>query len=45
MKLKKDLLSMKVRIQIWRDGRNDHREYFERNGGFDPNMKLICERF
>ena len=23
----------------------DHREYFERNGGFDPNMKLICERF
>ncbi len=24
---------------------NDHREYFERNGGFDPDMKLICEQF
>ena len=25
--------------------RIDHREYFERNGGFDPEMKLVCERF
>jgi len=25
--------------------RKDHREYFERNGGFDPEMKLVCERF
>jgi uncharacterized protein YhfF len=23
----------------------DHRAYFERNGGFDPEMKLVCERF
>jgi uncharacterized protein YhfF len=23
----------------------DHREYFERNGGYDPEMKLVCERF
>ena len=26
----------------WRAG---HRRYFERNGGFDPEMKLVCERF
>ncbi|MBO9450236.1 ASCH domain-containing protein [Tropicibacter sp. R16_0] len=26
----------------WRDG---HRRYFERNGGFDPAMELVCERF
>lgn len=25
--------------------RRDHRAYFERNGGFDPNMELVCERF
>jgi len=24
---------------------SDHKKYFERNGGFDPNMKLLCERF
>lgn len=23
----------------------DHRAYFERNGGFNPDMKLVCERF
>lgn len=23
----------------------DHRAYFERNGGFDPEMMLLCERF
>ena len=23
----------------------DHRAYFERNGGFDPEMQLVCERF
>ena len=23
----------------------DHSEYFARNGGFDPEMVLICERF
>jgi len=23
----------------------DHRAYFERNGGFDPGMDLVCERF
>ena len=23
----------------------DHRLYFERNGGFDPEMMLVCERF
>ncbi|MEM8555431.1 MAG: ASCH domain-containing protein [Pseudomonadota bacterium] len=22
-----------------------HREYFTRNGGFDPEMELVCERF
>jgi len=26
----------------WQD---DHRAYFTRNGGFDPDMKLVCERF
>lgn len=26
----------------WADG---HRKYFERNGGWDPEMKLVCERF
>lgn len=25
--------------------RHDHRVYFERNGGFDPDMMLVCERF
>ena len=25
--------------------RRDHKAYFERNGGFDPQMKLLCERF
>ncbi len=23
----------------------DHQEYFERNGGFDREMMLVCERF
>ncbi|TPM40150.1 ASCH domain-containing protein [Mesorhizobium sp. B2-3-4] len=26
----------------WRDA---HRAYFERNGGFSPDMELVCERF
>jgi len=25
--------------------RRDHQRYFERNGGFDPEMMLVCERF
>jgi uncharacterized protein YhfF len=25
--------------------RVDHQAYFERNGGFDPKMWLVCERF
>ncbi|MEM9708658.1 MAG: ASCH domain-containing protein [Pseudomonadota bacterium] len=25
--------------------RRDHRAYFERHGGWDPKMELICERF
>lgn len=25
--------------------RHDHRSYFERNGGFDNEMMLVCERF
>lgn len=25
--------------------RKDHREYFETNGDFYPEMKLVCERF
>jgi uncharacterized protein YhfF len=25
--------------------RRDHQEFFERNGGFDPKMTLVCERF
>ncbi|HBX37299.1 MAG TPA: ASCH domain-containing protein [Pseudohongiella sp.] len=29
-------------LEGWRRG---HRSYFERNGGFDPRMKLVCERF
>ncbi|MEP4031284.1 ASCH domain-containing protein [Roseibium polysiphoniae] len=24
---------------------HDHQKFFERNGGFDPEMMLICERF
>jgi uncharacterized protein YhfF len=27
------------------DWRRDHRIYFERNGGFSPDMELVCERF
>lgn len=26
----------------WRDG---HRDFFERNGGYAPDMELVCERF
>lgn len=26
----------------WREG---HRAYFARNGGFQPDMELLCERF
>ncbi len=29
-------------LQGWRD---DHRAYFERNGGWSPEMELVCERF
>ena len=25
--------------------RRDHQAYFARNGGFDPDMMLVCERF
>jgi len=25
--------------------RRDHQANFERNGGFDPEMELVCERF
>ncbi|MCL3882453.1 ASCH domain-containing protein [Marivita sp. GX14005] len=25
--------------------RNDHREFFERNGGFSPDMPVVWERF
>ncbi|AQS49302.1 ASCH domain-containing protein [Thioclava nitratireducens] len=25
--------------------RRDHQAYFERNGGFNPEMELVCERF
>jgi len=25
--------------------RRDHQEYFERQGGYDPEMMLVCERF
>ncbi|MEX0305960.1 MAG: ASCH domain-containing protein [Ruegeria sp.] len=29
-------------LEGWRE---DHRRYFERNGGFEPEMELLCERF
>lgn len=29
-------------LEGWREG---HRQYFERNGGFNPEMELLCERF
>ncbi|MGR3466405.1 MAG: ASCH domain-containing protein [Shimia sp.] len=29
-------------LEGWREG---HRRYFERNGGWHPEMELICERF
>mgnify|MGYP000542491651 CR=1 FL=1 len=29
-------------LEGWRRG---HQGYFERNGGFDPEMSLVCERF
>lgn len=28
--------------EAWRDG---HIAYFERNGGYSPDMLLACERF
>jgi uncharacterized protein YhfF len=27
------------------DWRKSHQAYFERNGGFSPDMELVCERF
>jgi uncharacterized protein YhfF len=29
-------------LEGWQDG---HRRYFERNGGWEPEMMLVCERF
>ncbi|KZL21241.1 ASCH domain protein [Pseudovibrio axinellae] len=29
-------------LEFWQDA---HREYFERNGVFSPDMKLVCEYF
>lgn len=29
-------------LDFWRDV---HRAFFERNGGFSPDMELVCERF
>lgn len=29
-------------LEDWRAG---HQRYFERNGGFSPDMQLVCERF
>ncbi|WP_102107884.1 ASCH domain-containing protein [Oceaniglobus roseus] len=29
-------------LEGWQEG---HRAYFERNGGFAPDMMLVCERF
>ncbi|MEM7319748.1 MAG: ASCH domain-containing protein [Pseudomonadota bacterium] len=29
-------------LEGWQE---DHRRYFKRNGGFDPEMELLCERF
>ena len=29
-------------LEGWQDG---HRHYFERNGGFAPEMELVCEQF
>ena len=29
-------------LEGWREG---HQRYFERNGGFSPEMTLVCERF
>ena len=29
-------------LEGWQD---DHRRYFERNGGWSPEMELVCERF
>ena len=29
-------------FETWHSG---HQTYFTRNGGFDPKMKLVCERF
>jgi uncharacterized protein YhfF len=29
-------------LEGWRAG---HRAYFERSGGFDPEMEVVCERF
>jgi uncharacterized protein YhfF len=29
-------------LEGWQDG---HRRYFQRNGGWSPDMDLVCERF
>lgn len=29
-------------LEGWQQG---HKRFFERNGGFDPDMLLVCERF
>lgn len=32
-------------LRTLEEWRNAHRDYFERNGGFSPDMELVCERF
>lgn len=31
--------------QSLKEWQQDHKAYFERNGGFDPQMELVCECF
>ena len=31
--------------ETYREWYDDHRRYFERNGGWAPDMMMICERF
>lgn len=31
--------------ETYQDWYDDHRAYFERNGGWAPDMMMICERF
>ena len=40
-----DFAKLEGEDDVFEGWQNGHRAYFERNGGFDPHMELVCETF